>query len=78
MIACGAACGVAVTFGSPIGGALFVYELSRPKFFWTFSMLWRVLGATTISNMFLSFLNSLATSGPLSLADSGSLKLGNL
>ncbi len=78
MMACGAGCGVAVAFGSPIGGALFIYEISKPNTFWTFSMLWRVFTATSISTFVLSILESLATNGPLSLSDSGSLKLGNL
>jgi chloride channel 7 len=78
MIACGAACGVAVAFGSPIGGALFAYEISKPNTFWTFSMLWRVFTATSIATFVLSILESLATNGPLSLSDSGSLKFGNV
>ena len=41
-IAAGASAGVAVAFGSPIGGALFVYELSKPNTFWQFKMIWKV------------------------------------
>lgn len=33
---------MAVAFGSPIGGALFVYELSKPNTFWQFKMIWKV------------------------------------
>ena len=36
MIAAGAACGISVAFGAPIGGALFAYEISKPNTFWTF------------------------------------------
>lgn len=78
MMACGAACGVAVAFGAPIGGALFIYEISKPNTFWTFSMLWRVFSATSVATFFLSILESLSEGSPLSLSDSGSLKLGNL
>ena len=78
MMACGAGCGVAVAFGSPIGGARFIYEISKPNTFWTFSMLWRVFAATSSSTFVLSILQSLSTNSPLSLSDSGSLKLGNL
>jgi len=78
MMACGAGCGVAVAFGSPIGGALFIYEISKPNTFWTFSMLWRVFTATSIATFTLSILESLASNSPLSLSDSGALKLGNL
>lgn len=78
MMACGAGCGVAVAFGAPIGGALFIYEISKPNTFWTFSMLWRVFTATSIATFTLSMLGSLSENSPLSLSDSGSLKLGNL
>jgi len=78
MMACGAGCGVAVAFGAPIGGALFIYESSKPNTFWTFSMLWRVFAATSVSTFVLSVLTSLSENSPLSLSDSGSLKLGNL
>lgn len=41
-IAAGSSAGVAVAFGAPIGGALFVYELSTPNTFWKFHMIWKV------------------------------------
>ena len=77
-MAAGASCGVAVAFGSPIGGALFSYEISNPNTFWTFSMLWRVFAATSLATFVLAILQSLGTASPLSLSDSGSLKFGNV
>jgi len=77
-MACGAGCGVAVAFGAPIGGALFIYEISKPNTFWTFSMLWRVFAATSVSTFMLSILESLSFGHPMSLSDSSTLKLGNL
>jgi len=59
LIACGAGCGVSVAFGAPIGGALFIYELSKPTSFWTFGMFWRVFAATSFSTVMLSVLESL-------------------
>lgn len=78
MMAAGASCGVAVAFGSPIGGALFSYEISKPNTFWTFSMLWRVFTATSIATFVLAILQSLGENSPLSLSDSGSLKFGSI
>lgn len=41
-IAAGSSAGVSVAFGAPIGGALFLYELSTPNTFWKFHMIWKV------------------------------------
>ena len=40
-IAAGASAGVSVAFGAPIGGALFMYELSRENPAWDFRLLWK-------------------------------------
>lgn len=48
-VAAGASAGVSVAFGSPIGGALFVYELSMPNTFWKFQMIWKVFFSCCIS-----------------------------
>ena len=58
-IAAGASAGVSAAFGSPIGGALFTYEISKPTTFWTFSMLWLVFFASAISTLTLGILTSL-------------------
>lgn len=78
MIAAGAACGISVAFGAPIGGALFAYEISKPNTFWTFSMLWRVFMATCTSVLTNSILNCLVTNAPLSTATGASLKFGQI
>lgn len=40
-LAAGASAGVSVAFGAPIGGALFMYELSRENPAWDFKLLWK-------------------------------------
>ena len=54
LMAVGIAAGVSAAFGSPIGGALFSYELSKPNTFWSFSLTWKVFFASTISAFVLS------------------------
>ena len=78
MIAAGAGCGIAVSFGAPIGGALFAYEISKPNTFWTFSGLWKVFAATSIAVFTLSILWSLSDGAPLSISDSAALKFGDV
>jgi len=68
-MAAGASAGVAAAFGSPIGGALFSYEISKPNTFWTFSMLWRVFFSCAISTFTLSIFSSLSNNAPFSLSD---------
>jgi len=56
--AAGASAGVSVAFGSPIGGALFCYELSRPNTFWKFEMIWKVFFCCCVGTFSLAFFNS--------------------
>ena len=58
-IASGAAAGVSVAFGAPIGGALFAYEISRPNTFWDFSLLWKVFTCTSVACFTLAIMQSL-------------------
>ena len=78
MIAAGTSAGVSAAFGAPIGGALFSYEISKPNTFWTFSMLWRVFAACSISTFLLGIITSLWTGATFSLNDAGALKFGQL
>lgn len=50
---------MSVAFGAPIGGTLFVYELSRPNTFWQFTMLWRVFFCSCASVFALAMCNGL-------------------
>jgi H+/Cl- antiporter ClcA len=61
LIAAGAACGIAVAFGAPIGGPLFAFEISTPNTFWTFTMLWRVFCASSIAVFTMAVLTALST-----------------
>lgn len=78
LIAAGSSAGVAAAFGAPIGGSLFSYEISKPNTFWTFSMLWRVFFAASISTFMLAILESLVNGAPFSLSASATLKFGKL
>ena len=55
-IAAGASAGVSVAYGAPIGGTLFVFELSRPTTFWKFTMLWRTFLSCSIAVFVMSIL----------------------
>ena len=76
LVAAGASAGVSAAFGSPIGGSLFSYEISKPNTFWTFSMLWRVFFCSSICTFTLSIFTSLHAGSPLTLTDSATLKFG--
>jgi H+/Cl- antiporter ClcA len=39
-IAAGASAGVSIAFGAPIGGALFMFELTKMNSFWKFNLIW--------------------------------------
>ena len=77
-IAAGAAAGVSAAFGSPIGGALFAFEISKPTTFWTFSVLWLVFITSAISTLTLAMLTTLREGGVLSLSSAAVLKFGTL
>lgn len=60
-IAAGSSAGVSVAFGAPIGGALFIYELSTPTTFWKFHMIWRVFFSCCVGTFVMAMLNGLWT-----------------
>lgn len=75
-VSAGLACGMAVAFGSPIGGTLFGYELSQPNFFWEVQSTWRTFIACTISVIFYSLMYDIYKHGDISewVLDSTPLK----
>ena len=52
-----------MAFGSPIGGALFCYELSKPNTFWKFEMIWKVFFACCMGTFSLAVLNTFLKAG---------------
>lgn len=56
--AAGVAAGVSAAFGSPIGGSLFAYEISRPSTFWSFGLTWKIFFCSSVSTFILSILNA--------------------
>ena len=77
-MAAGSSAGVSAAFASPIGGALFTYEISKPNTFWTFSMLWRVFFSCAISTITLGLLSEMYEGTIFSLNSTAILKFGNL
>ena len=59
LIAAGTSAGVAAAFGSPVGGALFTFELSKPAHFWTFTVTWKVFMSCATSVFTLAICHDL-------------------
>ena len=78
LVAAGTSAGVSAAFGSPIGGVLFTYEISKPTTFWTFSMLWLTFFASAISTLTLAILTNLFDGSPVTLSSASVLKFGNV
>ena len=77
-IACaGAAAGVSAAFGSPIGGSLFVYEISRPSSFWTFDLTWKIFFCSSVSTFVLNILVSLKYGESFHILNGGLVKFGS-
>lgn len=57
--AAGVAAGVSAAFGSPIGGSLFAYEISRPATYWSFGLMWKIFFCSSISTFVLNILSCL-------------------
>ena len=75
--AVGIAAGVSAAFGSPIGGSLFAFELSKPDTFWTFSLTWKVFSAASFSTFILSILKQMKQGefAHIKLVNTGTVKL---
>jgi H+/Cl- antiporter ClcA len=54
LIAAGASAGVSIAFGAPIGGALFIFELTKVNTFWTFQLLWKTFLTCSSAVFFLA------------------------
>lgn len=59
LLAAGASAGVSCAFGAPIGGALFLYELSRGNPVWTFNLLWKVFFTCCTAVFTMGFFDNL-------------------
>ena len=57
IVAAGGSAGAASAFGSPIGGALFSYEMSLDGSFWNFKMLWNTFITCSFSVLTLSLIH---------------------
>ena len=76
-IACaGAAAGVSAAFGSPIGGSLFIYEVSRPSTFWSFELTWKIFFCSSVSTFVLNILSCLKRGEDVSITNAGLIKFG--
>jgi chloride channel 7 len=74
--AAGAAAGVSAAFGSPIGGSLFAYEISRPSTFWSFDLTWKIFFCSSISTFTLNILICMLKGKDLSITNAGLIKFG--
>jgi H+/Cl- antiporter ClcA len=76
LAAAGAAAGVAAAFGSPIGGSLFAYEISRPSTFWSFGLTWKIFFCSSISTFVLNILSSVRMGKDVVFVNAGLIKFG--
>lgn len=74
--AAGAAAGVSAAFGSPIGGSLFAYEISKPSSFWSFGLTWKIFFCSSISTFTLNILSCLIKGEDVSITNAGLIKFG--
>ena len=74
--AAGCAAGVSAAFGSPIGGSLFAYEISRPSTYWSFALTWKIFFCSSISTFTLNILICIIKGEDLSITNAGLIKFG--
>ena len=76
-ISAGASAGVAVAFSAPIGGALFMFELSKPNTYWKFSMLWKTFLSCSFAVVTMAFTEA-SVHGHFDGWTASSLKFGKI
>lgn len=76
MAAAGTAAGVAAAFGSPIGGAMFAYEVAAPTVFWSFELTWMLFFTASISCFFVNILQAAVSGKGWDLTNAGVIKFG--
>ena len=77
-IACaGAAAGVSAAFGAPIGGSLFIYEVSRPSTFWSFNLTWKIFFSSSIATFVLNMCTALKSGETVHITNAGLIKFGS-
>lgn len=74
--AAGAAAGVSAAFGSPIGGSLFAYEISKPSTYWSFGLTWKIFFCSSLSTFTLNLLVCSFHGQDLSITNAGLIKFG--
>lgn len=74
--AAGAAAGVSAAFGSPIGGSLLAYEISRPATYWSFELTWKVFLSSSVATFVLNLLICFVHGKDLSITNAGLIKFG--
>ena len=74
--AAGCAASVSAAFGSPIGGSLFAYEISRPSTYWSFGLTWKIFFCSSVSTFFLNILHCLRTVESVLIVNAGLIKFG--
>jgi chloride channel 7 len=76
-LACaGAAAGVSAAFGSPIGGSLLIYEISKPSSFWSFDLTWKIFFSSSIATFCLNILSSIKRGESIHIMNAGLIKFG--
>jgi H+/Cl- antiporter ClcA len=70
LIVAGASAGVSVAFGAPIGGALFLYELSRLNPLWKFDVLWKTFITCGVAVFVAAMCDNILHGIPISFSES--------
>ena len=77
-LACaGSAAGVSAAFGAPIGGTLFIYEVSSPSSFWSFDLTWKIFFSSSISTFVLNAMSAYKRGAENHITNAGLIKFGS-